>query len=61
VNVHAWQARMARRGWAIAQDGCYGPGSEAACRAFQAEKSLGVDGMVGPATWKAAWTAGVTP
>jgi hypothetical protein len=61
VNVHAWQARMARRGWTIAQDGRYGPGSERACRAFQAEKNLGVDGMVGPATWKAAWAAGVTP
>jgi Glycosyl hydrolases family 25/Putative peptidoglycan binding domain len=62
VNVHAWQAQMARRGWTgVTQDGCYGPESERACRAFQAEKNLSVDGLVGPATWKAAWTARVTP
>ncbi|WP_285700980.1 peptidoglycan-binding domain-containing protein [Actinomadura sp. NBRC 104412] len=27
----------------------YGPGSEAICRAFQKEKGLTVDGIVGPA------------
>ena len=61
-NVHTWQAQMARRGWKqVTQDGRYGPQSETACRAFQAEKQLSVDGMVGPATWKAAWSAPVTP
>ena len=62
VNVHAWQARMYRRGWkGVTQDGRYGPASEQACRAYQAEKNLGVDGLVGPATWVSAFTAPVTP
>jgi peptidoglycan hydrolase-like protein with peptidoglycan-binding domain len=29
-------------------------------RAFQAEKGLTVDGLVGLGTWNAAWTAPVT-
>lgn len=60
VNVHAWQARMAARGWAIVMDGCYGPASQAVCTAFQQEKGLAADGLVGPVTWGAAWTAPVT-
>lgn len=60
VNVHTWQAQMARRGWSIAQDGRYGPASEQVCRSFQAEKNLGADGLVGPQTWSASWTAPVT-
>jgi hypothetical protein len=59
-DVRTWQARMRARGWSIAADGAYGPGSEAVCRAFQREKGLGVDGIVGPATWKAAWEAPVS-
>ena len=62
ANVHTWQAQMAARGWkAVTQDGCYGPQSETACRAYQAEKGLSVDGLVGQATWTATWTAPVTP
>lgn len=61
TSVHTWQAQMARRGWkAVTQDGRYGPQSEQACRAFQAEKGLPVDGLVGPATWAATWTAPVS-
>ncbi|WP_395106600.1 N-acetylmuramoyl-L-alanine amidase [Actinomadura sp. SCN-SB] len=58
--ARTWQARMRARGWNIAVDGVYGPGSEAVCRAFQKEKRLQVDGVVGPKTWAAAWTAPVT-
>jgi peptidoglycan hydrolase-like protein with peptidoglycan-binding domain len=60
-DVRTWQAQMAHRGWSITVDGSYGPGSENICREFQAEKQMGVDGIVGPATWQAAWTAPVTP
>jgi peptidoglycan hydrolase-like protein with peptidoglycan-binding domain len=60
TNVHTWQAQMARRGWKIAQDGQFGPGSETVARAFQSEKGLGVDGKVGKDTWAAAWTTPVT-
>ena len=55
-----WQAQMAARGWAIDVDDEYGPASANVCRQFQAEKGLEVDGIVGPITWDAAWTAPVT-
>jgi len=60
THVRTWQGQMATRGWSISADGMYGPASENVCRQFQAEKGLGVDGLVGPQTWSAAWTAGVT-
>ena len=55
-----WQQQMAARGWNIGVDDAYGSQSENVCRQFQAEKGLGVDGVVGPITWDAAWTAPVT-
>jgi peptidoglycan hydrolase-like protein with peptidoglycan-binding domain len=51
---------MAARGWSIVADGQYGPASADTCSQFQAEKGLGVDGIVGPETWAATWTAPVT-
>ncbi len=59
-DVRTWQKRMHARGWRITVDGAYGPQSEGVCRAFQREKGLTVDGIVGPVTWGAAWTAPVT-
>lgn len=59
-DVRTWQQQMSNRGWSIAVDGQYGPASEHACRSFQSEKGLGVDGMVGPQTWQATWSAPVT-
>ena len=59
-DVHTWQQRMAVRGWKIVVDGEYGPASEGVCRAFQQEKGLVVDGVVGPVTWNASWTAPIT-
>lgn len=55
-----WQARMRQRGWDIRPDGRYGPQTAAVVRAFQDEKGLRVDGLIGPATWRAAWEAQVT-
>ena len=51
-----WQARMRDRGWAIAADGYYGPGTAGVARKFQEEKGLSVDSTIGPQTWYAAWT-----
>ncbi len=59
-DVRKWQQRMRDRGWQIVVDGVYGPASANVARQFQAEKHLAVDGIVGPATWAAAWTAPVT-
>jgi hypothetical protein len=62
ANVAKWQTQMVGRGWSGigGVDGKYGPASEAVCRQFQAEKGLGVDGLVGPQTWAAAWTTAIT-
>jgi peptidoglycan hydrolase-like protein with peptidoglycan-binding domain len=59
-DVRTWQQQMKRRGWRITGDGVYGPDSERICRAFQREKGLQEDGIVGPDTWRAAWTARIT-
>ena len=55
-----WQRQMAERGWTIDDDGIYGVDAETVCQAFQREKGLTVDGVLGPNTWKAAWEAPVT-
>lgn len=55
-----WQAQMRHRGWSITVDDQYGWRSAHVCRAFQAEKGLDADGIVGPITWAAAWTAPIT-
>jgi hypothetical protein len=61
TNVATWQRQMAARGWSIgAIDGMYGPTSQNICRQFQQEKGLSADGLVGPQTWGASWTAPVT-
>jgi hypothetical protein len=59
-DIHRWQAQMAHRGWRIEVSGAYDAASDHVCRQFQAEKGLGVDGVVGAKTWKATWSAPVT-
>ena len=59
-NVSTWQAQMAARGWGIAVDGMFGPSSSSIAAQFQSEKGLSADGLVGPQTWAATWTAPVT-
>lgn len=60
ADLKRWQARMHERGWNIVPDGLYGPSTAKVTRQFQAEKQLGVDGLIGPATWAAAWQSPVT-
>jgi Putative peptidoglycan binding domain/N-acetylmuramoyl-L-alanine amidase len=55
-----WQAQMAARGWHLDADDIYGPQSADVCLSFQQEKGLAADGVVGPETWAAAWTAPIT-
>jgi len=52
-----WQTRMRERGWSIQVDGFYGAKSAQICRQFQQEKGLQMDGVVGAATWTAAFRA----
>jgi peptidoglycan hydrolase-like protein with peptidoglycan-binding domain len=58
-TVRQWQARMKQRGWEIGVDSIYGDDSERVCRAFQREKGLTVDGILGPNTWRATFEAPV--
>ncbi|RKS08069.1 putative peptidoglycan binding protein [Nocardiopsis sp. Huas11] len=61
-DLRRWQRQMLARGWAGlgTADGLYGPKTEKVARQFQAEKSLGVDGLIGSHSWKAAWETPVT-
>jgi len=63
-NVRTWQAQMITRGWDLGSsgaDGMFGPTSSQVASQFQAEKSLSsVDGLVGPETWAATWTAAIS-
>ncbi|MFI5534720.1 peptidoglycan-binding protein [Kitasatospora sp. NPDC051853] len=60
-DVRTAQQRLKDRGWSIAVDGDFGPATEKVVRAYQAEKGLDVDGLIGPLTWASLWTAPVTP
>ncbi len=60
ANLKVWQTRMKARGWRIIVDGVYGPDTRRVVLGFQRDKRLGVDGEIGPITWRAAWTSKVT-
>lgn len=59
-NLQVWQRRMKARGWNIDPHGFFGPNTRAVVLAFQKEKKLGADGIIGPVTWKSAWTLPIT-
>lgn len=69
AELKQFQQRMKDRGWPITVDGLYGPKGATTPQgntaevvvAFQKEKGLTPDGLIGPKTWEAAWTAPVTP
>ena len=51
--VRTLQHLLRARGHSVAVDGIFGPGTDAAVRAFQRQQGLAVDGIVGPNTWSA--------
>ncbi|WP_221585542.1 N-acetylmuramoyl-L-alanine amidase [Microbacterium sp. G2-8] len=62
-HLWRWQQRMEDRGWLFplhGSDGLYGTETRENTLAFQREKGLKADGLIGPATWAAAWEAPVT-
>lgn len=59
-GLDKWQRQMRNRGWTIGVDGEYGPQTAGVAHDFQHEKGLKVDSLIGPSTWKAAWTTKVT-
>ena len=51
--VETLQYLLRARGHTVTVDGIFGPQTDAAVRAFQQQKGLAVDGIVGPNTWGA--------
>ena len=60
ANVRLFQERLAERGWRIETTGKFNARTEQVVRAFQREKRLYVDGVVGKNTWRLIWEADVT-
>ncbi|MQY13197.1 hypothetical protein SRB5_33400 [Streptomyces sp. RB5] len=52
-DVVALQHLLNQAGQSVGTDGVFGSGTTTAVRAFQTARGLGVDGIVGPATWGA--------
>jgi peptidoglycan hydrolase-like protein with peptidoglycan-binding domain len=51
--VRALQSQLNAHGYALAVDGVFGSGTNAAVRSFQSARGLTVDGIAGANTWRA--------
>jgi murein L,D-transpeptidase YcbB/YkuD len=52
TSVRVLQRLLISKGYAIQVDGAFGPLTETAVKAFQNQRRLAVDGIVGPVTWR---------
>lgn len=57
ANVRSVQELLSGAGHSVGVDGEFGGGTATAVRSFQASAGLGQDGVVGPQTWAALFTA----
>lgn len=55
TNILKWQQQMRFRGWDIPESGSFDEQSHEVLIQFQREKQLEADGVLGPASWNAAW------
>ncbi|AFZ23055.1 putative peptidoglycan-binding domain-containing protein [Cylindrospermum stagnale PCC 7417] len=53
ISVRVLQRLLVSNGYGIRVDGVFGPLTEIAVKAFQNQRNLGVDGIVGQKTWGA--------
>ena len=60
VFVVQLQQKLKDRGWKITVDGQFGPATEKVIRAYQKEKGLTIDGLVGNQTWNSIFKSPVT-
>jgi hypothetical protein len=58
--VRKWEARMKQRGWSVKVDGRLSLADGKILRAFQKEKGLTADGLLGRKSFEAAWTTKVS-
>ncbi len=56
-SLFLFQVALGLTGATVLQDGLYGPETRRAVMDLQRANGLAVDGLIGPATWDAAWGA----
>jgi resuscitation-promoting factor RpfA len=56
ATIKGWQQQMRTRGAPLQLSGQFGTNTLAVVNALQQQNHLKVTGLLGPATWKAAWT-----
>ncbi|MDB9372945.1 peptidoglycan-binding domain-containing protein [Nodularia sphaerocarpa] len=52
TSVRILQKLLVSNGYTVRVDGSFGPLTETAVKAFQNQRRVGVDGIVGPVTWQ---------
>ena len=57
ADVSAWQGILKASGFDVVVDGVFGEKTEAATKAWQRQRGLLTDGVVGALTWAASTTA----